>query len=44
VTFEEGIRSTIQWYLGNQKWVASVLDHSYQEYYERMYNRRAATI
>ncbi|MEW6248966.1 MAG: dTDP-glucose 4,6-dehydratase, partial [Nitrospirota bacterium] len=44
VTFEEGIRSTIQWYLGNQKWVASVLDHSYQEYYERMYNGRAATI
>jgi dTDP-glucose 4,6-dehydratase len=41
VTFEEGIRSTVAWYLNNQDWVASVLDHSYQKYYERMYSGRA---
>ncbi len=37
VTFEEGIEKTIDWYLANQAWVHSVVDGSYQEYYERMY-------
>jgi len=40
VTFEEGIRSTIQWYLKHQDWAASVLDRSYQDYYEKMYSGR----
>jgi dTDP-glucose 4,6-dehydratase len=35
--FEEGIRLTVDWYLQNSDWVASVLDGSYQEYYEKMY-------
>lgn len=38
--FEEGIRKTIDWYLANSDWVASVLDGSYQEYYEKMYANR----
>jgi len=37
VTFEEGIRRTIEWYLENPAWIASVLDGSYQEYYEKQY-------
>ena len=37
VTFEEGILKTIDWYLNNPEWVASVMDGSYQEYYEKQY-------
>lgn len=37
VTFETGIEKTIDWYLANQRWVASVVDGSYQEYYQKMY-------
>ena len=40
VTFEEGIRKTIEWYLENRDWVASVVDGSYLEYYEKMYGER----
>jgi dTDP-glucose 4,6-dehydratase len=38
VCFEEGIEKTVAWYLENQEWVASVVDGSYQKYYERMYS------
>ncbi len=37
VTFEEGMRRTIEWYLENRDWVDSVMDGSYQEYYQSMY-------
>ncbi|MDP3480238.1 MAG: GDP-mannose 4,6-dehydratase, partial [Desulfoprunum sp.] len=37
VTFEQGLEMTIDWYLANQDWVASVVDGSYQEYYTKMY-------
>jgi dTDP-glucose 4,6-dehydratase len=40
LTFEEGIRHTIDWYLSNPEWVAGVADGSYQEYYDRMYGNR----
>ncbi len=40
VTFEDGIRTTIDWYLENEKWMAGVLDGSYQDYYEKMYGDR----
>ncbi len=40
VTFEEGIRLTVDWYLENPQWISSVLDGSYQEYYESMYGNR----
>lgn len=38
--FAEGIRLTIDWYLANAEWVANVLDGSYQEYYQKMYEGR----
>ncbi len=38
VTFEEGIEMTVDWYLDNQEWVGSVIDGSYQKYYEKMYS------
>ncbi len=40
VTFEEGILKTIDWYLENPEWVASVVDGSYQAYYQKMYGGR----
>ncbi|MCK5071158.1 MAG: dTDP-glucose 4,6-dehydratase [Desulfocapsa sp.] len=40
VTFEEGIVKTVDWYLDNPEWVKSVLDGSYQEYYQKMYGGR----
>ena len=40
VTFEEGIQLTVDWYLENPEWISSVLDGSYQEYYESMYGNR----
>jgi dTDP-glucose 4,6-dehydratase len=40
VTFEDGIRMTVDWYLDNADWMAGVLDGSYQDYYARMYDDR----
>jgi dTDP-glucose 4,6-dehydratase len=40
VTFEEGIRRTVDWYLKNRDWVEAVVDGSYREYYEKMYKGR----
>ncbi len=40
VTFEDGIRMTIDWYLENEEWMNGVLDGSYQDYYARMYEGR----
>jgi dTDP-glucose 4,6-dehydratase len=38
VSFENGIRLTVDWYLANQQWVRGVVDGSYRDYYEKMYN------
>lgn len=40
VSFEEGIRKTIDWYLQNQKWLANVVSGDYQKYYDAMYSNR----
>ena len=39
-TFEQGIESTVDWYLANSEWMQGVLDGSYQHYYETMYANR----
>jgi dTDP-glucose 4,6-dehydratase len=38
VTFEEGLRKTVDWYLANQEWVKDVVNGSYAEYYDKMYS------
>ena len=38
VGFEQGIEKTVDWYLDNQKWVAEIVDGSYEQYYEKMYS------
>ncbi len=40
VSFDEGIRLTIDWYLSNRPWMEAVVDGSYREYYQKMYGDR----
>ncbi|MBM9604326.1 dTDP-glucose 4,6-dehydratase [Desulfopila inferna] len=40
ISFEKGIRMTIDWYLDHQQWVEGVVDGSYREYYQEMYGNR----
>ena len=40
VSFEEGIRLTIEWYLQNLEWVEGISDGSYREYYRKQYGER----
>lgn len=38
ITFEEGLESTVDWYLKNQSWVKHVVSGDYQKYYQEHYN------
>jgi dTDP-glucose 4,6-dehydratase len=40
VTFEEGLKSTIDWYLANRPWWERIRTGDYLAYYERMYANR----
>ncbi|MGB6153774.1 MAG: dTDP-glucose 4,6-dehydratase [Pricia sp.] len=37
VTFEEGLKLTIDWYLNNPEWLNQVTSGAYREYYSNMY-------
>lgn len=37
VTFEEGLKQTIDWYLSNTEWLNNVTSGDYQKYYEKQY-------
>lgn len=39
-TFEKGMDQTVDWYLNHKNWMESVMDGSYQQYYEKMYSNR----
>jgi len=39
-TFEDAMRSTVDWYLGNRDWIDHTRSGEYQTYYERMYGNR----
>jgi len=36
--FEDGLSKTIDWYLGNKKWLANVTSGAYQDYYKTHYS------
>ena len=38
--FEEGLRRTVDWYLANDAWLASVTSGDYQKYYTLQYEKR----
>lgn len=40
VTFEEGLKLTIDWYLDNKEWLQHVTSGDYQQYYEKQYAAR----
>jgi dTDP-glucose 4,6-dehydratase len=40
VTFEEGLKLTIDWYFDNQDWLKHVTSGAYQHYYEQQYAKR----
>jgi len=40
VTFEEGLETTVDWYLANQEWLNHVTSGNYQKYYEEQYVKR----
>ncbi|MFH1532222.1 MAG: dTDP-glucose 4,6-dehydratase [Pseudomonadota bacterium] len=40
VTFEEGMKKTIDWYLENRAWLDGVTSGDYQRYYDEMYAGR----
>lgn len=39
-TFEKGLCKTIDWYLSNADWIASIKSGGYQEYYRSQYENR----
>ena len=40
VSFEDGLRATVQWYLENLDWVASIRSGEYRRWIETNYNNR----
>lgn len=40
VTFEEGIRRTVRWYLDHREWLERVTGGDYRTYYHTMYHRQ----
>lgn len=40
MSFEEGIKLTIDWYMNNRQWWESIKSGQYQEYYRKMYGDR----
>ena len=40
VTFEEGLRKTVDWYLANERWLEHVTSGAYQQYYQQQYEGR----
>lgn len=40
VTFEEGLESTVDWYLSNKLWMDNVISGDYRAYYEKQYELR----
>jgi dTDP-glucose 4,6-dehydratase len=43
ITFPEGLRETIRWYVDNQTWVNTIRSGDYLKYYERQYGSRLAS-
>ncbi len=40
ITFEKGLKNTIQWYLENEEWLDNVTSGEYKKYYEKQYEGR----
>lgn len=40
ISFDEGIKKTIAWYLDNRKWWENIISGEYRQYYDKMYGNR----
>ena len=40
--FADGIEKTIDWYLNHEDWWQTIISGEYQDYYDKMYNKREA--
>ena len=40
VTFEQGLRKTVEWYLENNEWLENVTSGDYSRYYEKQYSNK----
>ena len=40
VTFDQGLRKTVRWYLDNRKWVESVKTGDYRKWIQTNYEKR----
>ena len=40
VSFDEGLRDTVRWYLDNSQWLADIVSGDYMQYYDKMYSNR----
>ena len=38
--FDEGLRSTVEWYVKNRAWWEHIKSGEYQEYYRKQYGNR----
>ena len=43
ISFEEGLRSTVDWYRANTEWIRRCRSGEYRNYYEQMYAEREST-
>jgi len=44
VTFEEGVRRTVEWYCTHTDWVQKTKSGEYRDYYQRFYENRGASL
>jgi dTDP-glucose 4,6-dehydratase len=40
LTFEEGLKKTVDWYIANELWLRNVVNGEYGRYYEKQYSNR----
>ena len=40
VNFEEGLKKTAEWYLGNTKWIQNIRSGEYQKWIDKNYGKR----
>ena len=40
ISFETGLKDTVQWYLNNRSWWENIISGDYQNYYENQYGSK----
>ena len=40
ITLEEGLKSTIDWYLNNKNWLNNLINRKFKKFYDKQYKKR----